>query len=187
MILEKKNKKKHPHKKLLRLKTNPLNNSKFLQITVEEKEKLYTKKITNRYTKETNIIQRTYTKRHFVEIEKKKKKKWETFLKILVKANDFYQKYKPYTFQSISKFASQGNSFKKQFKKNLFTKKIFNIYYGGLKKKPLKKQMTKIYKSFRYKNNTNNICLETFESRLESVLKKTNFCSTIKEAKQIIK
>jgi len=106
----------------------------------------------------------------------------------LVRANNFHQKYKPFTFhqQSVPKMASQGNSFKKNFKKDLFIKKIFNIYYGDLRRKPLKKQMTKMYKLSRQKSNTGSFCVEMFESRLYVTLKKACFCSTMKEAKQLI-
>lgn len=180
MAIEKKKKSRILHKKIIRLKTNPFNNNKFLQLVKEEKEELYK----NRY----NGRLQTKIKTQFIEIERKKKKKWKTFLKLLVRANKFHQKYKPFTlhYPSVPKIASQGNSFRKKFKKDLFIKKIFNIYYGGLQRKPLKKEMTKIYKQSKQKNNNGNLCIEIFESRLCVIFKKVYFCSTIREAKQII-
>ena len=180
MTIEKKKKTRTLQKKIIRLRTNPFNNDKFLQIVKEEKKELYK----NKY----NGQLQTRIKTQFIEIEKKKKKKWNTFLKLLVRANKFHQKYKPFTFhyKSVPKIASQGNSFKKKFKKDLFIKKIFSIYYGGLQRKPLKKEMTKIYKQSKQKNNNGNFCIETFESRLYVVLRKVYFCSTVREAKQLI-
>ena len=168
------------HKKIIRLKTNPFNNDKFLQLVKEEKEELYKNKRSGQL--------QTKIKTRFIEIEKKKKKKWKTFLKLLVKANRFHQKYKPFTFhyQSVPKIASQGNSFRKKFRKDLFIRKIFNIYYGGLRRKPLKKEMTKIYKQSKQGNNNGSFCIEMFESRLYVILRNVYFCSTVKEAKQLI-
>jgi ribosomal protein S4 len=184
MILERKPHYKQLHKKLLRLKANPLNNNKFLKLILES---VRTKTVYRRIAGQ--VVKKEIVLRRFAEIAKKKRKKWEPFLRMLVKANKFFQKYRPYTFHShnVSKFASQGNSFTKQYRKDLITKKIFNNYYGGLRRKYLKKQMTKVFKSSQLKNSSRNICAELFESRLDSVLKKASFCSTIKEARQIIK
>ena len=66
MTTEKK-KKKILHKKIIRLKTNPFNNNKFLQLVKEEKEELYKNRYNNRL--------QTRIKTQFIEIEKKKKKK----------------------------------------------------------------------------------------------------------------
>lgn len=183
MSLERKPHYKQLHKKLLRLKSNPLNNNKFLKLILEsERNKTVYQNIGGQTVRKEIVIKR------FAEVAKKKRKKWEPFLRLLVKANKFFQKFRPYTFHthSVSKFASQGNSFTKQYRKDLLTKKIFNNYYGGLKRKYLKKKMTAIFNSPHLKRSSRNICAQIFESRLDSVLKKANFCSTIKEARQII-
>merc|ERR1712137_1461484 len=106
MSLEKKKKYKLLHKKLIRLRVNPLKNSKFLNLVTVIKR-----------PKENVRIER------IVEIGKKKRKKWELFLKRLAKANDFFFKYRAYAFHNykVQKFASQGNSFNKQHRKDLFT------------------------------------------------------------------
>lgn len=174
------------HKKLLRLRTNPFRSQKFLKLILYSKqEKIRYKKISGQLVKESITLKR------FQEVAKNKREKWKFFLRTLVKTNKFFQKYKPYTFhhQSVSKFANQGNSFKKQFRKDLFTKKIFNNFYGGLKKKPLKKQMSKIYKQILQKEafrSSASASIQLFESRLDSVLKRANFCFSIKEARQAI-
>ena len=45
--------------------------------------------------------------------------------------------------------------------------------------------MNKIYNSKQIKN-PRDLCIELFESRLDSVLRQAKFCSTIKDAKQLI-
>lgn len=169
------------YKSLLRLKVNPLNNNKFLKLTEYEVPKQVSKKIGNK-----TIYETVYLKR-YKEVGRLRKKKWKTFIRRLERSSQFFQKYKPYSFNhySSAKFASPGNSFKKRFKNDLLTKKTFNYFYGNLNRKYLKKQMTAIYKSKQTKN-TRNLCIETFESRLDSVLRRARFCSTIEDARQLI-
>ena len=169
------------YKNLSRLKVNPLNNNKFLKLTEYEIPKQVSKKIGNK------VVYKTVYLKRYKEVGKLQKKKWTMFIRRLTRANHFFQKYKPYSFNhySSTKFASSGNSFKKRFKNNLLTKKTFNYFYGELKRKYLKKQMTAIYRSKEMKN-PRNICIELFESRLDSVLKRAKFCSSIKEARQLI-
>lgn len=169
------------YKNILRLRVNPLNNNKFLKLTEYEMPKQISQKIGRKIVKETIYIKR------YKEIGKLNKQKWKGFIRKLEKTNHFFQKYKPYTFNhySSTKFASPGNSFKKQFKNDLLTKKTFNYFYGELNRKYLKKQMTSIYKSKQIKNSR-TLCMEMFESRLDSVLKRARFCSTIKDARQLI-
>jgi small subunit ribosomal protein S4 len=182
MVLEKKKKYKLLYKKLVRLKVNPLNNNKFLELVLESQtEKVIYQRFAGQVMKKTIIIRR------FGEIEKLKRKKWERFLRVLIKSTKFFQKYKPYTLNHYdsSKFASQGNSFRKNFRKDLLTKKTFNYFYGGLRRKYLKKKMTAVYTSKQMKNSR-DLCVELFESRLDSVLQLAKFCSTIKDARQLI-
>ena len=169
------------YKNLLRLKVNPLNNNKFLKLTEYEIPKQISKKINGKTVYETIYLKR------YKETGKLKKKKWKPFIQRLERSNHFFQKYKPYSFNhySSTKFASTGNSLKKKFKNDLLTKKTFNYFYGNLNRKYLKKQMATIYKSNQIKN-TRNLCIETFESRLDSVLRRARFCSTIENARQLI-
>lgn len=169
------------YKNIARLKVNPLNNNKFLKLTGYEIPRQISKKIDGK------LIQTTITLKRYKEVGKLYKQKWKTFIRRLEKTTHFFQKYKPYTFNhySSNKFASPGNSFKKSFKNDLLTKKTFSYFYGELNRKYLKKQMALIYKAKQAKN-PRNLCLEMFESRLDSVLKRAKFCSTIKDARQLI-
>ena len=120
------------------------------------------------------------------KILKFKKNKWEFFLKVLIKQT-ITRKFKPYTHYdySVTKFASQGNSFKKKFKKNLIAKKMFNYFYGDFVRKYLKKHMAKIY-HHKLLHKSELICLEFFESRLDSVLYRSKFSFSVKNARQLI-
>ena len=121
------------------------------------------------------------------QIERFKKEKWAKFLDFLKKTNKPYRKFKPYKFYSheTSKFASQGNSFKKRFKNELLTRKVFNYRYGGLRGNYLKDQMTQIYNS-KKSQNPMRISIEFFESRLDSVLYRSKFSYSVKNARQLI-
>jgi small subunit ribosomal protein S4 len=91
---------------------------------------------------------------------------------------------------SVSKFASRGNSFQKKFRNNLYERKVFSLFYGGLKKKYFKKSILKSinikydahFDSVDFRHNT----LKFFESRLDTVMYRANFTLSIKEASQLI-
>jgi ribosomal protein S4 len=121
-----------------------------------------------------------------------KKQKWQRFHQILKKQLKFYKRFKiKDQFQlSVSKFASRGNSFQRKFKNNLHERKVFSLFYGGLKKSHLKKF---ILKSVNTKNCANpnlldyrRLTLKYFESRLDTVLYRSNFSLSIQEASQLI-
>ena len=171
------------YKKFLRLRVNPLsnNNNKFLKFKIQIDKQLKIVKIKNK------LVKKLVKTKKFIPVSKFKKKKWEQFTNLLKKKTKFYQRLKPYTFYSnkISKFASSGNSFKRKFRNDLLAKKTFNYMYGGLLKKYLKKRMVEIYHSKTPKDHT-KLFIEFFESRLDAVLYKSKFSSSIKNARQLI-
>lgn len=178
---QKQNKYKLLYKNLSRLKVNPLNNNKFLKLTDYEITKQVSQKIGGK------LIQKTIKLKRYQEVGRLNKEKWKAFIRRLEKTSKFFQKYKPYTFNQYNstKFASSGNSFKKQYRNDLLAKKTFSYFYGNLRRKFLKRQMSLIYKS-KQTEDARALCIEIFESRLDSVLKRARFCSTIKEARQLI-
>lgn len=120
-----------------------------------------------------------------------KKQKWVRFQQYSKSQLKFYKRFKiKDQFQlSVSKFASRGNSFQKKFRNNLYERKIFSLFYGKLKKKYLKKHIIRIVKLKSSPNNFMDFRLRTlkfFESRLDTVLYRTNFSSSIKSAAQLI-
>lgn len=178
---QKQNKYKVLYKNISRLKVNPLNNRKFLKLTEYEISKQVSQKIGGK------LVQKTINLKRYKEVARLNKEKWKMFIRRLEKTNRFFRKYKPYTFNQYSstKFASSGNSFKKSFKNDLLAKKTFSYFYGNLRRKYLKRQMALIYNA-KQKKDSRALCIEMFESRLDSVLKRAKFCSTIKEARQLI-
>lgn len=121
-----------------------------------------------------------------------KKQKWQRFQKYAISQLGFYKRFKiKDQFQlSASKFASRGNSFQKKFRNNLYQRKLFSLFYGGLKKKYLKKAVintinTKNSASFVSTDFRYNV-LKFFESRLDTVLYRAGFSLSIKEASQLI-
>ena len=121
-----------------------------------------------------------------------KKQKWQRFNQSLKNQLKFYKRFKIRDqFQlSVSKFASRGNSFQKKFKNNLYQRKTFGLFYGGLKKAYLKKHILKSIKTKNYANSNSldyrHVALKFFESRLDTVIHKANFSLSIKEAAQLI-
>ena len=121
-----------------------------------------------------------------------KKQKWQRFHQNLKKQLKFYKRFKIRDqFQlSVSKFASRGNSFQRKFRNNLHQRKIFGLFYGGLKKSYLKKSILKSVKTKNYANSSStdyrHVTLKFFESRLDTVVHKANFSLSIQEASQLI-
>lgn len=122
-----------------------------------------------------------------IKIFKFKKKKWKIFLTILKIKKRLKIRLKPFTnnYYIATKFASHGNSFQNKFKYDLIAKKTFNYSYGNLMKKYLKKRMSILYNSKEF-YNYKLTCLKFFESRLDSVLYRSKFCYSIKNAKHLI-
>jgi len=120
-----------------------------------------------------------------------KKQKWVRFQQYSKNQLKFYKRFKIRDqFQlSVSKFASRGNSFQKKFRNNLYERKTFSLFYGKLKKKYLKKyilQFTKFKSSSKNFMDFRQRTLKFFESRLDTILYRANFCLSIKSAAQLI-
>ena len=119
-----------------------------------------------------------------------KKRKWLAFQKYSRNSLRFFKrhKFKDQFRLFVNRFASRGNSFQKKFRNNLQERKIFSLFYGGLKKKYFK---TKINKSLRQiknrgsKDARHNV-VQLFESRLDTVLYRSGFCLSIKEARKFV-
>ena len=120
-----------------------------------------------------------------------KKQKWAKFQQYSKNQLKFYRRFKVRDqFQlSVSKFASRGNSFQKKFRNNLYDRKTFSLFYGKLKRKYLKKY---VLRAVRSKSNSNGLsdfrykALRFFESRLDTVLYRVSFSSSINSAAQLI-
>jgi ribosomal protein S4 len=121
-----------------------------------------------------------------------KKQKWQRFQQYSKNQLGFFKRFKiKDQFQlSVSKFASRGNSFQKKFRNNLHQRKLFSLFYGGLRKKYLKKSIIKSINTKNYINSSMTDfrykALRFFESRLDTVLYRASFSLSIKDASQLI-
>lgn len=116
-----------------------------------------------------------------------KRQKWKKFQQYSKNSLTPFKRFKiKDQFQfSASKFASKGNSFQRKFRDTLYEQKVFRLFYGSLKKKYLKKQIflalkLRTFLDYRYQ------LIKLFESRLDIVLYRANFCLTIESARQYI-
>ena len=127
------------------------------------------------------------------KIFKFNKQKWKRFQLNYKKKLKFYRRFKlKDSFKlTVTKFASKGNSFQKNFRNFLYKKKNFSLYYGGLKRKYFKKHFNIVNKAKQQKitnfNNFKQNLLEFFESRLDVILYRTKFSLSVKSARQLIK
>lgn len=120
-----------------------------------------------------------------------KKQKWVKFQQYSKNQFKFYRRFKiKDQFQlSASKFASRGNSFQRKFRNNLYERKIFSLFYGKLKKSYLKKNIARLIRSSTTSSNlvdSRYQVLKFFESRLDTVLYRVSFSSSIKAAAQLV-
>lgn len=129
-----------------------------------------------------------------LKLFKFKKQKWSKFQQYSERQLKFFKRFKvkdPFRF-FVKKFASRGNSFQKKFRNNLQERNIFGLFYGGLKKKYFKTHIInsnsinlRKSKNSRSGNIQNNV-IQFFESRLDTVLYRSGFCLSIKEARKLV-
>jgi small subunit ribosomal protein S4 len=116
-----------------------------------------------------------------------KKQKWQRFQQYSKNQLEVYKRFKvkdQYQL-SVSKFASRGNSFQRKFRNTLYQRKLFGLFYGGLRKKYFKKAILKSINTRNFIDFKYN-ALKFFESRLDTVLYRASFSLSIKEASQLI-
>jgi ribosomal protein S4 len=120
------------------------------------------------------------------------KKKWDTFYFHLSKLKKRYRRYKSHdqSLFKLSKYAGGMNSLKKFFKKCLHTSKRFSLFYGGLNKRYVKTKiklvLNKKKRDSSADKNINLNILKFFESRLDSVIYRSHFSLSMRNARQII-
>jgi len=127
-----------------------------------------------------------------LKLFKFKKQKWKRFQDHSKRQLGFFKRFKIQDQYQLTatKFASRGNSFKKKFRDNLHDRKVFSLFYGGLKKDYLKRHITEIKKRRTSGSNSQTFrhqTLEFFESRLDVVLQRASFSLSIQSARQLIR
>ena len=115
-----------------------------------------------------------------------KRNKWQLLIKNYRRTLKRYKKFKPKNQNQylISKYSNRGTSYDKRYRNSIVSLKKLSLFYGGLKKKTIKKHLkTEIIKNF---SNKNIEFLESFEKRLDIVLYRSKFCPSIRNAQQLI-
>nr|YP_009495533.1 ribosomal protein S4 [Psammoneis japonica]AWQ64263.1 ribosomal protein S4 [Psammoneis japonica] len=118
-----------------------------------------------------------------------KKRKWQQFLKFLKKrAKNSKKNFVMFDHHRYSIFTFFRITFKRKFSNNLRIKKQINLFYGGLANKYFKKSLnTALKKKKRIRLMRNNFFfIEILEKRLDTILYRARFASSIRNARQLI-
>ena len=117
-----------------------------------------------------------------------RKKKWETLIKRYTKKLKWYRKFKPQDQSQylVVKYPSKGTAYNKRYRNTLSAVKKFSFLYGNLHRKLIKKHLRSIVQNNSKKFNLNAQFLELFERRLDTVLYRAKFVSSIRTARQLI-
>jgi ribosomal protein S4 len=117
---------------------------------------------------------------------KLKRNKWQVLIKNYKRSLKRYKKFKPRNQNQylVSKYPNRGTSYNKRHRNTLNVYKKLSLFYGGLNKKLIKKHINSIIKkNFRNKNIE---FLESFEKRLDTVLYRSKFSPSFRNAQQLI-
>jgi ribosomal protein S4 len=121
-----------------------------------------------------------------------KKQKWLNFQRYSKSRLKFFKrfKFKDQFRLFVNKFASRGNSFQKKFRNNLQERKLFSLFYGGLRKKYFKTHIISSISSKKRRNRNSfdmrHNVVQFFESRLDTVLYRAGFSLSINESRKLI-
>lgn len=125
------------------------------------------------------------------KILKFKGRKWQFLLSQIAKTSKISKINCYYKFfdQNIYYTPKFNNFFSKNYKQNLLTVRGFNLFYGSLSKKYLKRiVLSSFLKSNQTKNRINSKLFfkEFLESRLDVILLRSHFTLSIRNARQLI-
>lgn len=140
------------------------------------------------YKKFVSLKKNVQNRKKVIRFNKQKWKNLLFSLKKLSKNNKRNCYYKFYD-QNSYKTLKYRNRFSNNYKENIITKKIFNIFYGSLNKNYLKKF---VKKSIKYSNqlqnkiNYNLFFISLIEKRLDVILLRSNLVLSIRNARQLI-
>lgn len=120
-----------------------------------------------------------------------KRQKWKNLLFSLKKVSKNKKRNSYYKFydQNSYKKLRYRNYFSKSYKQSVLNKKLFNLFYGTLNKKYLKKLIKKSIKfsnQLQNKINYNLFFLNLIEKRLDVILLRSNFVLSIRNARQLV-
>lgn len=120
-----------------------------------------------------------------------KKRKWQFLLAQLAKISKTRKNNCYYKFydQNVYVTPKYNNFFSKNYKQNLLNKRSFNLFYGNLEEKYLKRNVLKSKAASNKVQNKINSKLffkDALERRLDSTLLRSHFVLSIMNAKQLI-
>lgn len=118
-----------------------------------------------------------------------KSKKWEKPINFYRNKLKRYKKFKPkdQTRYIVSKYAIKALSYKKSFRNTLNNSRSFRLFYGNLSKKFVKKQIKHLFSQKKNRNkNFKLLFLKLFEQRLDTILYRSKFCFSLRNARQLI-
>lgn len=115
-----------------------------------------------------------------------KKKKWVKFIESYTQKLKRYRRFKPkdQVRYLVSRYPSRGLSYKTRCKNNLFGLKRFRLFHGGLAASRVKILVKVAFKSKCKK--VSSLLLELFERRLDTVLYRSKFAFSVRNARQLI-
>ena len=115
-----------------------------------------------------------------------RKHKWQLFIKNYKQKLKYYRKFKPNdpVQYLVSKYPTKNLSYRNRYKTTLGDSKKLRLVYGGLSKKKVKK-LLKILTKKTYKE-VNLLFLKLLDYRLDVVLYKAKFATSIRNAQQFI-
>jgi ribosomal protein S4 len=117
-----------------------------------------------------------------------KKRKWTNFIQYLKRVHKRRRHFSK--IYDVNRYALPRNSafFRKKYRIILQNKQKINFYYGGLKRKFWKKIIARNKKSFwKLKSLKHLALLGLLERRLDVVLHRSHFTSSIRHARQLIR
>jgi ribosomal protein S4 len=112
-----------------------------------------------------------------------KKIKWKNFIRAYAYKLKFKQIPKDQFRYLVSEFPHKETSYKKRFRNNFHNLKNLKLHYGNIAKKKFKQILKK---TINKKISNSNLLLKVLEKRLDTVLYKSNFSTSMKESQQYI-
>lgn len=119
-----------------------------------------------------------------------KKKKWKytiQFYRKKVKDYRNYQKFKPLdqTKYYVTRYSTRGTEYKKRFRDKLNSNRSFRLFYGGITYRVLQNKLKKI-RNKKSSIDTKLEILNLFETRLDTVLYRAKFSTSLRASGQLI-
>lgn len=118
-----------------------------------------------------------------------KKQKWIKLINYIKHKSKRYKKFKPQNQIQyiVSRYPNKWSSYKKGTYRNILqTYKKFRLLYGDFAKKKIKNFISQALNKKNNKNTLNLTFLKLFESRLDTILYRAKFSTSIRTARQLI-